>query len=114
MGRFDNWVTNLANEAFFGINKSAHMQYLSTPINRSINLNPEGDVLGWMDAVDLYESDYQFLRLKYGWRIVVGYGFNRKDTPSRFAPVRWSVGEVIVEASYDSYAGIVFEKVIKK
>lgn len=114
MGKFDKWITDLANEAFFTLNKSAHMQYLSTPINRQINLNPSGKQLGWIESVDLYESDYQFLRIRYGWRIVVGYGFNRKDTKSRFAPVRWQVGQVVVEATYDSNTGVVIEKIIQR
>lgn len=94
----------------------SNIQDLSIPMDRQLNLNPEGNELEWMDAVDLYESEYAQLRLKYGWKMVKGWEFRRES--NRFLPVRWKVGETIVEARYLSmdgnHVGIVQEKVIKK
>ena len=97
-------------------NAERNIHDLSKPVDRQLNLNPQGKKLEWMDAVDLYECEYAQLRLKYGWKMVKGWEFRRES--NRFLPVRWKVGETIVEARYLSmdgnHVGIVQEKVIKK
>jgi len=93
-----------------------NVQDLSVPFDRQLNLNPEGQELEWMDAVDLYESEYAKIRFEMGWKMVKGWEFRR--TSDRFLPVRWQVGEVVVEAKYLSvdgmHIGVVQEKVLKK
>ena len=92
------------------------VQDLSVPFDRQINLNPEGRELEWMDAVDLYESEYAKIMFEMGWKMVKGWEFRRSS--DRFLPVRWQIGEVIVEAKYLSvdglHIGIVQEKVLKR
>ena len=99
-------------------NFEKNIQDLSIPMDRIINLNPERQELEWFDAVTLYESEYAKLRFQYGWKLVKGWDFDR-DKGSRFDPVRWQVGETIVEAKYltdedGMHVGVVQEKVIKR
>jgi len=72
--------------------------------------------LEWMDAVDLYETEYAQIRFDKGWKMVKGWEFRRST--DRFSPVRWQIGETIVEARYIKvdglHVGVVQEKVIKK
>ena len=93
-----------------------NIQDLSIPCNRQLNFNPEGNELEWLDAVLLYENDYADLRTKHGWTIIKGWGF-RRDA-DRFRPVRFQVGDVVVEGRYlevdGMHVGIVEEKIIKK
>ena len=93
-----------------------NVQDLSKPFDRQLNLNPEGRELEWMDAVDLYESEYAKIRFDTGWKMVKGWEFRRSN--DRFLPVRWQIGEVVVEAKYLSvdgiHIGVVQEKVLKK
>jgi hypothetical protein len=97
-------------------NFAKNVQDLSIPFDRQLNLNPEGRELEWMDAVDLYESEYAKIRIEMGWKMVKGWEFRRGS--DRFLPVRWQIGEVIVEAKYLSvdgmHIGIVQEKVLKR
>lgn len=92
------------------------VQDLSIPFDRQLNLNPEGRELEWMDAVDLYETEYAKIRFDKGWKMVKGWEFRR--SADRFLPVRWQIGEVVVEARYlkvdGLHVGIVQEKIIKK
>lgn len=93
----------------------ANIQDLSIPMDRQLNLNPEGNELEWMDAVDLYEGEYANIRFKAGWKILKGWDFRRGV--DRFLPVRWQIGDTIVEASYIKvdglHIGVVQEMVIK-
>ena len=106
----------LAKAAFYGGDKTNDIQNLAIPMDRIINLNPEGNELEWLEAVTLYENTYADLRMKHGWKIVKGWDFYRDG--DRFEPVRWQVGEVIVHAKYltdedGMRIGVVEEKVIK-
>jgi len=97
-------------------NFAQNIQDLSIPLDRRLNLNPDGRELEWMDAVDLYETEYAQIRFDKGWKLVKGWEFRR--SADRFLPVRWQIGEVIVEAKYlkvdGLHVGIVQEKIIKK
>lgn len=96
-------------------NFAKDVQDLSIPFDRQLNFNPEGKELEWMDAVDLYEIEYAKIRFEMDWNMVKGWEFRRSG--DRFLPVRWQIGEVVVEAKYLSvdgiYIGIVEEKVLK-
>jgi hypothetical protein len=110
--QIDKQITHSTEKKDFETN----VQDLSIPFDRQLNLNPEGKELEWLDAVLLYEDDYAELRIKHGWVVVKGWGFRRST--DRFLPVRFQVGDVLVEARYLSvngmHVGIVQEKVIKK
>jgi len=97
-------------------NVSIDIQDLSIPLDRQLNLNPEGRELEWMEAVDLYEIEYAKIRFDKGWKTVKGWEFRR--SADRFLPVRWEIGETIVEARYlkvdGLHVGVVQEKVIQK
>lgn len=97
-------------------NYASNVQNLSMPFDRQLNLNPDNRELEWLDAVLLYEEEYASLRYKHGWKEVKGWEFRRES--NRFLPVRWQVGDVVVEARYLSvdglHVGIVQEKIIKR
>jgi len=108
------WSKKLAKSAFYGGAK-ADIQDLSIPMERQLDLNPEREELEWLDAVTLYESEYAKIRFGTGWKIVKGWDFYRSS--DRFLPVRWQIGETIVEAKYVKvdglHIGVVQERVIK-
>jgi hypothetical protein len=91
--------------------KPKQEQDVSIPANRQLNFNKEGLKLEWIDAVYLWEDEYSQFRIQHGWKITKGKGF-REDGKDRFAPVTWQAGEVKVKATFDSYKGIVTEKVL--
>lgn len=110
--QIDKQITRASEKSNFERN----VQDLSIPFDRQLNLNPEGRELEWMEAVDLYESEYARIRFDLGWKIVKGWEFRR--TNDRFLPVRWEIGVVVVEAKYLSvdgiHIGVVQEKILKK
>jgi hypothetical protein len=109
------WSKKLAKAAFYGGDKAGDIQNLAIPMDRQLDLNPERKELEWMDAVELYETDYWRLRVEHGWKPVKGWEHQRST--ERFLPVRWQIGETIVEAKYVKvdglHIGVVQERVIK-
>ena len=84
---------------------------LSVPSDRQINMNPSGKKLEWLESVLLWENEYRNLREKHGWKTVSGNGF--RETNDRFAPVTWQLGNTRILATYDSFSGVVTEKIQK-
>ena len=91
--------------------KPKQEQDMSIPANRQLNFNKEGLKLEWIDAVYLWEDEYQVMRIKQGWKPVDGHGF-REEGKDRFAPVLWNINGTGVRATFDSYKGIVTEQVL--
>ena len=114
MGIGDFLKKQLDNQIEKG-NAAKNIPNRSIPADRKLNLNPQGHKLEWIDAVDLFENQYAEARLEMGWKLVKGWEFRRSS--DRFLPVRWQVGEVIVEAKYllvdGIHIGVVQEKVLK-
>ena len=113
------WFKDKAFDIFIGKGVESNeglIQDLSKPFDRQLNFNAEGKELEWMEAVDLYEGEYAKIRFELGWKMVKGWEFRREA--DRFLPVRWQIGETVVEAHYlevdGMHIGIVQEKVIKR
>jgi hypothetical protein len=82
---------------------------LSIPANRKIDLNPSRKYLEWNDARILWEEEYFQLHKAHGWKLISGYERNPNPWSE---PCIWSVNGVGVHATFDSYKGIVTEKIL--
>jgi hypothetical protein len=96
---------------FFKSSSEKTINDLSIPANRQINLNPGRKSLEWMDEVELYEGTYADIRQENGWELVKGWEFRR--SADRFLPVRYALKNIIIEAKFDSDAGVVTEKILE-